>query len=160
MRDELVPSLIAAEGGIINLTIDCASNYNAHAYLCITGHRCGRGSSVQRKAGLLNVGVLDIEHRPNTILCCLKEKIREWEETVYYNGFVVSDNAANVVEALSNYVHIHCISHMLHLVVNKALELDRIVTSLLSQVRSISGFIHHNQQHELQMQLNLFLLTL
>ena len=85
MRGELVQSIKAAEGGVINLTTDLwTSNHNAHAYLCLTGHWCERVGevSVQRKAGLLNVGVLDIEHTSNNILCCLKEKMREWEESV------------------------------------------------------------------------------
>ncbi len=54
MRGELVQSLKAADGGVINLTTDLwTSNHNAHAYLCITGHWCERvgESSVQRKAG-------------------------------------------------------------------------------------------------------------
>ncbi|XP_070410113.1 zinc finger BED domain-containing protein 4-like [Nothobranchius furzeri] len=51
-------------------------------------------------------------------------------------------------------------SHTLHLVVIKALEQDRIVTSLLSKARNISGYIHrsskaNNRLHELQTQLNL-----
>ncbi len=166
MRGELVQSLKAADGGVINLTTDLwTSNHNAHAYLCITGHWCERvgESSVQRKAGLLNVGVLDIEHTANNILCCLKEKMREWEESVGQPvrvKFVVSDNAANMVKALSEFGHIRCMSHTLHLVVIKALEQDRIVTSLLSKARGISGYIHrsskaNNRLHELQTQLNL-----
>ncbi len=166
MRGELVQSLKAAEGGVINLTKDLwTSNHNAHAYLCLTGHWCERvgEASVQRKAGLLNVGVLDIEHTSNNILCCLKEKMREWEESVGQSvtiQFVVSDNAANMVKALTEYGHIRCMSHTLHLVVIKALEKDRVVTSLLSKARSISGHVHRsskasNRLHELQTQLNL-----
>ncbi len=166
MRGELVQSLKAAEGGVINLTTDLwTSNHNAHAYLCLTGHWCERvgEASVQRKAGLLNVGVLDIEHTSNNILCCLKEKMREWEESVGQSvtiQFVVSDNAANMVKALTEYGHIRCMSHTLHLVVIKALEKDRVVTSLLSKARSISGHVHRsskasNRLHELQTQLNL-----
>ncbi|RXN24940.1 zinc finger BED domain-containing 4 [Labeo rohita] len=166
MRGEMVQSLKAAEGGVINLTTDLwTSNHNAHAYLCLTGHWCERvgETSVQRKAGLLNVGVLDIEHTSNNILCCLKEKMREWEESVGQSvtiRFVVSDNAANMVKALTEYGHIRCVSHMLHLVVIKALEKDRVGTSLLSKARIISGHVHRsskasNRLHELQTQLNL-----
>ena len=166
MRGELVQSLKAAEGGVINLTTDLwTSNHNAHAYLCLTGHWCERvgEASVQRKAGLLNVGVLDIEHTSNNILCCLKEKMREWEESVGQSAtirFIVSDNAANMVKALTEYGHIRCVSHTLHLVVIKVLEKDRVVTSLLSKARSISGHVHRsskasNRLHELQTQLNL-----
>lgn len=113
--------------------------------------------------------MLDIEHTSDNILCCLKEKISEWEESVGQSitiGFTVSDNAADMVKALRDYGHnICCVSHTLHLVVTKALELDRIVTSLLSKSRSISGFIHRsskatNRLHELQMQLDLPLHTL
>ncbi|XP_070409529.1 zinc finger BED domain-containing protein 4-like [Nothobranchius furzeri] len=166
MRGELVQTLKAADGGVINLTTDLwTSNHNAHAYLCMTGHWCEHvgESSVQRKAVLLNVGVLDIEHTANNILCCLKEKMREWKESVgqpFGVKFVVSDNAANMVKALSEFGHIRCMSHTLHLVVIKALEQDRIVASLLSKARSISGYIHrsskaNNRLHELQTQLNL-----
>lgn len=146
MRGELVQSLKAAEGGVINLTTDLwISNHNTHAYLCLTGHWCERvgEASVQRKAELLNVGVLDIEHTSNNILCCLKEKMREWEESVDQSVtmrfVVVSDNAANMVKALTECGHIRCVSHTLHLVVIKALEKDRVVTALLSKARSISG---------------------
>ncbi len=165
MREELVQSLKAAQGGVINLTTDLwTSNHNAHAYLCLTGHWCERvgEASVQRKAGLLNVGVLDIEHTSNNILCCLKEKMREWEESVGQSvtiQFVVSDNAANMVKALTEYGHIRCVSHTRHLVVIKALKKDRVVTSLLSKARRISGHVHRsskasNRLHELQTQLN------
>lgn len=93
--------------------------------------------------------------------------MRQWEEAVGQPGkikFVVSDNAANVVRAFSEYGQIHaCIrymSHTLHSVVIKALERDRMVTSLLSKAKSISGHIHRstkasNRLHELQTQLNL-----
>lgn len=54
---------------------------------------------------------------------------------------------------------------MLHLVVIKALEKDRVGTSLLSKARSISGHVHRsskasNRLHELQTQLNLLQHTL
>lgn len=87
--------------------------------------------------------MLDIEHTSNNILCCLKEKMREWEESVGQSVtirfVVVSDNAANMVKALTECGHIRCVSHTLHLVVIKALEKDRVVTALLSKARSISG---------------------
>ncbi|KAK0132615.1 Zinc finger BED domain-containing protein 4 [Merluccius polli] len=161
MRGELVQSLKAAEGGVINLTTDLwTSNHNAHAYLCLTGHWCERvgEASVQRKAGLLNVGVLDIEHTSNNILCCLKEKMREGKSLLV--SLLQYDNAANMVKALTEYGHIRCVSHTLHLVVVKALEKARVVTSLLSKARSISGHVHHsskasNRLHELQTQVNL-----
>lgn len=162
----MVQTFKAAEGGVINLTTDLwTSNHNAHAYLCLTGHWCEHvgETSVQSKAGLLNVGVLDIEHTSNNILCCLKEKVREWEESVGQSvtiRFVVSDNAASMVKALTEDEHIRCVSHLLHLVVIKALEKDRVGTSLLSKARIISGHVHRsskasNRLHELQTQLNL-----
>ena len=65
-----------------------------------------------------------------------------------------------MVKALTEYGHNCCVSHTLHLVVIKALEKNRVVTSLLSKVRSISGHVHRsskasNRLHELQTQLNL-----
>ncbi|XP_077421639.1 zinc finger BED domain-containing protein 4-like isoform X2 [Vanacampus margaritifer] len=167
MRGSLVRSLKAAYGSVINLTTDLwTGNHNAHAYLCITGHWCERvaDSSVQRKVGLLNVGVLDIDHKAKDVLRCVKEKMREWKASVGQPvrvKFVVSDNAAILVKAFSEIGHIPCVSHTLHLVVIKALEQkDEMVTSLLSKARRISGYVHrsskaNNRLHELQTQLNL-----
>ncbi|CAB1461028.1 unnamed protein product [Pleuronectes platessa] len=56
------------------------------------------------------------------------------------------DNAANMVKALTEYGHIRCMSHTLHLVVIKALEKDRVVTSLLSKARIISGHVHRSSK--------------
>nr|XP_060616253.1 zinc finger BED domain-containing protein 4-like isoform X2 [Anolis sagrei ordinatus] len=160
-REHIEQLLDGAGWTSIHFTTDIWSGTGeGNAYLSLTGHwweREGPKETGHRWA-LLHVEVMDKAHTPAEIHQAIDRMLEEWlsERQQLSRGFMVTDNRANIVQAMEDagFRGVSCLAHMLHLTICEGLGLASTpstetlssgvqdITKLIDRCRKIVDHLH------------------
>ncbi|XP_068454296.1 zinc finger BED domain-containing protein 4-like [Clinocottus analis] len=172
VKSKVSESLVNMEGNVVHFTADIwTRKFSTSAYLSLTGHwfvqhMSGGGAVMHKRASaLLGMKVIDTEYTPAEILQHLLGLVEEWQAVVPHRfavGFLVTNNASNMVKAMSSsgFQHIRCMAHSIHLIVTGAIEECHGVFTVINTARRITNAIHMSNKavaklHEVQERLGL-----
>lgn len=168
VHNKVKEALESMAGKFVHCTTDIwTSKFSTNAYLSLTGYWAmlsGEPEVTYKQAtALLKLDVINEDHSAANIQEHIDKINHTWQTMVkkpFSVGYFVTDNAANMVKAMTNNGHIHCMAHCLHLVVSGALQVCLNLGHVIYAYRKMVGFFHRSNKattklHEIQEQLGL-----
>ncbi|XP_033173496.1 zinc finger BED domain-containing protein 1-like [Drosophila mauritiana] len=143
LRDEIVGSVKEKMelASAVCLTTDCWTSLANESYIAVTAH------FIESEATVMSSHMIAceafVEQHSGQNLCAFLQKIAERWSIENKISAVVSDNAANIVNAIKtgNWPHIPCFAHSLNLIVQKGL---REISVVQNKVKFIVEFFNRS----------------
>ena len=137
-----VSTLMAKHMDHFAVTTDAWSSRANHSYICLTVHYISKDWDIC--SHMLETAETSEDHTGVNLATGLTESFGRWSLSTVDISAVVSDSAANIVLAVDilKLPRLACLSHVLHLAVQKALVVPEIVKAIARAKRLVGHFRH------------------
>ncbi|KZS02545.1 Uncharacterized protein APZ42_000377, partial [Daphnia magna] len=128
----------------VALTTDCWTSINNEGYMTVTVHYLS--DKLKMVSRVLNTIMIEESHTAVNLAKELRKIVTEWNLMNKISA-VVTDNAANIVKAVSdinNWRHVPCFAHTLSLAVKDAVLKNKDFKTILTNCRDIVTYFHQS----------------
>ena len=124
------------------ITTDAWSSRAGHSYITCTVHYITPSWKLQRH--LLDISECSVNHTAVNLASELEAILNNWGVCVIDMSECTTDNASNIVSAMSvlEWPHFRCFGHTLQLAVKEAIEIPQVTKAIACARRLVSHFHH------------------